>query len=514
MRRRTLHLSLINLILALLTLTAAFPLDNPSSNSPPYTTPVLESRQSTMYQKPTPDKPCTDKNQNLRTECWDQLGVTAWLDTWWQDNFQSKCVPNGWNNFFQCFLEVNGLHNKQNCNVMDDGTGLCPIDRSSINLIPGDVRIGYVVMAISTVNQWFTSINRGLKDAQTHAQGSLGAIVQYFNPPKTENHLLSEILVAVGAAVGSIPFPAIMAGKIIGEVVTQIATSVMQQLPGVLKYLYPKTTIDSVVTQISDISSHLDDLVQQTSQNIAAVLAVALNDQATFKSFTANGAFVAPEIDLSQQTIDLTRTLNTYVISRCLKGKGIFLSGAWYTNPHDMTVNGSLADPSYMACATYTADGICSAWWWDAEQNNAYGLVDSSNNPKNFYDDMNWIIPQYTSGELLFRGAKECADYVHAGGSNEAVVDVNLQPKCVSSIDYCVYNQQMETDWSTRGKSHDLFTQDYPASTCDDKGKNFRMLGCGNGGNKGQGISAPAAYLGPYMLNQNAVGWDFGFCHK
>ncbi|KAI9778310.1 MAG: hypothetical protein M1835_004965 [Candelina submexicana] len=464
-----------------------------------------------MYQLPS-NKPCTDKNQNLRTECWNQLGVTAWLDKWWAANYQSKCVPNGWTNFFQCFLEVNGIHNKQNCNIMDDGTGLCMIDRGSLNTIPGDVQIGYVVMAISTVNQWFNSINRGLKDAQIHAGGTLGAITQHFNPPKNSNGILSEVLVAIGAAIGSIPFPAIQAGKIIGAVATQIATSVMQQVPGILKYVYPKTSIDSVVFQMNDISSHLDDLVRQTSENIAATLAVALNDPAMFQAFAANGAFVAPEIDLQQQTVDLTKTLNTYVISRCLKGKGIFLSGAWYTNPHDMTVNGSLADPSYMDCATYSPNGICSAWWWDAEQNNAYGLVDSNNNPKNFYDDYNWLIPQYTTGELLFRGAKECADYVHAGGNNAAVVDVNLQPKCVSSLDYCVYNQQMDMDWS-EGKHHDLFTQDYPASSCGDKGKNFKMTECGNGANN-YGISTPAAYLGPYMLNQKARGWYAGFCHR
>ncbi|KAI9818893.1 MAG: hypothetical protein M1827_007714 [Pycnora praestabilis] len=439
---------------------------------------------------------CSNPDQDLQQECWDELDVTGYLGTWWE-NHSASCVGET-ANFSACFLNYVGIYNQQ-CDLI--GQGLCQLSTSDLSSY--EIHDAYVIYSIHLVYQWFNSINTALFQAETTAAGPIGVIVEKFNPPETKNTLLSELLVALAAAVGSLPFPAAVAGKVVG----MLLTPVMQQIPGVLKYLYPKSSLDSTVSQINQISDHLSELVSTTSQNLGNALGAALDEQDTFVAITAHGGFIAPASSLLVQTESLTLTLNTFVISQCLKANNIFLTGAWDTNPQQWTVNNTLVADADIQCSSYNSYGVCSAWWWDSDQNNAYGLDDQNSMTNNFYDDMNWIFENFTTGELLFRGAKECADYVFAGGNATATIDDNLVPRCISSLDLCVYNQQLDLNIG----EHALFTNDYPVSNCGQKNKNYGVSGCGGGAG---GINVPASYLGPFMYNQSSKGYGGTMCRN
>ncbi|KAI9814799.1 MAG: hypothetical protein M1827_003065 [Pycnora praestabilis] len=433
---------------------------------------------------------CSNTDQTLQTECWDGLDVSSYLQTWYQAN--SSICNNRQLGFAVCYLELNGVYNQQSCNIT--GQDLCDLPT---NLTKYTAEEAYVIFSIHAINQWFNSIQTAVYQADITSTGPIGTIVELLDPPKSQNKGLSEFLVALGASVGSIRFPGALIG--LSKEASIGLTPVMQQTPGLLKYLYPLGTLSSQVTQISEIQNHLSTLITTMAQNINNALAGALNDPSIFYNITLHGNFIAPPSSLIAQTENITGTLQTFVISECMQANNIFLSLAEYTNPQQWVTNGTLAEQSYIDCASYNEYGVCSAWWYDTEQNNAYGLDDGNSMTQNYFAMMNTLFSNWTTGEELLRASKECADYVFAGGEPYPSIDPQtLEVRCIGNLPLCVYDQQCKAS----GNPSCLWTDDYPASNCTGRNSDYGHYGC-NGNENDWSVSS--TYLGPLLYDQSTT---------
>ncbi|KAI9724326.1 MAG: hypothetical protein M1812_000394 [Candelaria pacifica] len=438
---------------------------------------------------------CNKPDQTLRLECWDVLEVSQYLFDWANENKDCIPTPVGLNptsyddggSFWACFFErvrpviEDPTVRIVNLNCTTIGSGHC---ESYSNITVFSPQDQFILISIFNINQWFQSIYQAILDSQTSVMAQMGSIVQLYNPPKQESAFLSGMVVAIGAAIGSLPFPG---GGMLSR---YILTPAMQQFPGILKYSFPRGTVDSRVAQQAALSSQLDWLVLTVQDNIADALTHALNRWDIFYLISQGGAFIGPPSSLLDQRKNLTVTLNTYVISQLLKTNGIYLTLALNTNVKELADNGTAKHSEYLTCADYDIYGVCNAWWYDALEGNTYGLQSIYEPTENYHDAMVTTFSKgWTTPELLFRDAKRCADYVFAGSDQGALIDpAAVEPRCLSSLDLCVWNQ---TCWATNC----MMSNDYPWSDCSAKNLKFATWEC----NLQRTMFIPPAYLGPIL---------------
>ncbi|KAI9715742.1 MAG: hypothetical protein M1812_005740 [Candelaria pacifica] len=450
---------------------------------------------------------CTNRDQTLVMACWDVVNTTQYLFAWANQN--KDCIPapagvqgtdaagyDAQGSFWDCFTQrikpveadvtADGIFN-QHCATI--GPNNCYING---NISVYSVQDQFILLSIQAVAQWFNSIHDAIGNSQTSVTAQIGEIVTLWNPPTDKNKLTSQLFVALGAAIGSIAFPG--GGKILAR---YAFTPALQQFPGVFKYLYPYGTVDSTVAQGNELSQQLDWLVTTTQTNMVAALGQALNSWDVFTTITQAGAFIGPPSSSNDQQKNLTITLNTFAVSQVMQANNVYLTVALYTNPKEWVANGTLKKQEYINCPDYDQYGMCDQWWYDSVEGNAYGVVRDDKNQKHYTDELHQVFSRWTTPELLFRAAKKCADYVYAGGDPNALLDPNaVEPRCISNLPLCVWNQQCWGEWCLLGN-------DYPAYNCLDKNKGFKSYECGD-------ISqddtrwVPNPYLGP-ILEQSGV---------
>ncbi|KAI9758936.1 MAG: hypothetical protein M1835_000497 [Candelina submexicana] len=360
------------------------------------------------------------------------------------------------------------------------------------NISVYSVQDQFILLAIQSMNQWFNSIHDAIQNSQTSVTAQIGEIVQLFDPPEDKNKLASQMFVALGAAIGSVAFPG--GGKFLS---TYLATPALQQFPGIFKYLYPYGTVDSRVAQGNDLQAKMDWLVQNSQANMNSALQQALDRWDIFTAITQSGAFIGPPSSINDQQKNLTATLNTFCLSQVMQANNIYLTVGLHTNPKEWAANGTLKKQEYINCPDYDEYGMCDQWWYDSVEGNAYGIIRDDKNQKHYVDQLHQVFSKWTTPELLFRGAKRCADYVYAGGDPNALLDPSAaEPRCISNLPLCVWNQQCWGMWCLLGN-------DYPAANCLQKNKGFHTWECGS-------ISqdntrwVPNPYLGP-ILEQDGV---------
>ncbi|KAI9745771.1 MAG: hypothetical protein M1835_002561 [Candelina submexicana] len=439
---------------------------------------------------------CNKRDQTLRPECWDVLNVSQYLIDWADAN--KDCIPapvgldphpyNEKGSFWDCFFArlkpvvpdpTVGFYNFK-CTVI--GSDQCA---SSTNITVYAPRDQYVILTIFNINQWFKSIYTAIGDSQTSVMAQMGSIVQLYNPPKQESAFLSGMLVAVGAAIGSLPFP--FGGEYLSKLVF---TPAMQQFPGILKYTFPRGTVDSRVTQQNQLNSQLDWLVLTTQDNMAEAMKQALDRWDIFHIFSQGGAFLGEPASSLEQRKNLTISLNTFAISQLLKTNNIYLTVAFNTNVKELADNGTAKYPEYVQCQEYDQHNVCNAWWYDAQEDNTYGLQRTDDVVHNYHDEMVTTFDQgWTTPELLFRGAKQCADYVYAGGDPGTLIDPNsVEPRCLSSLPLCLWDQNC---WHTSC----MLSGSYIGADCPAKSMKFDTWDC----NLAHKRFIPPAYLGPIL---------------
>ncbi len=448
---------------------------------------------------------CSRRSQSARAACWDVMNTTEYLYNW--ANEHKACIPPpagvspiGYSSdpnasFWKCFTEyvrpveddesANGIFN-QHCTTM--GPDNCYING---NISVYSVQDQFILLSIQAANQWFNSIHDAISNSQTSVTAQIGEIVQLWNPPEDQNKLTSQMFVALGAAIGSIAFP--VGGRFLA---TYAFTPALQQFPGVFKYLYPYGTVDSRVAQGNELQSMLNWLVTSTQTNMNEALQQALNRWDIFTAITQVGAFLGTPSSIIDQQKNLTLTLNTFCLSQVMQANNIYLTVGLHTNPKEWVANGTLKKQGYINCPDYDQYGMCDQWWYDSLEGNAYGLVRHDKNQKDYSAELHETFAKYTTPELLFRAAKKCADYVYAGGDPAALLDPSaVEPRCISSLPLCVWNQQCWGMWCLLGN-------DYPAAKCLEKNKGFKQDECGGGEDWTRFVPNP--YLGP-ILEQDGV---------
>ncbi|KAL8768214.1 MAG: hypothetical protein Q9209_005523 [Squamulea sp. 1 TL-2023] len=258
--------------------------------------------------------------------------------------------------------------------------------------------------------------------------------------------------------------------------------------------MFPSGTLNSQFVQVNNIYDGLSKIQLYYQANLTNALNLVQSSFPTFLAFSAEGGFIAPQASLQAQSNVLISSLQTYIVSSCLSQSNIFITLARDTNPHEFTVNGSLATPSLISCDYYDQYGVCSTWWYDASTNMAYGLSSKNDPQKNYYDLLQQIFGnEWTTPSLLFTGALECADYVkNTNNSNQPTLDLlTMQPRCLSNVQICVQDQSCGP--------HDRnceFTGEYGSEDKLCKPGKAYMEGCGQTYTT-TSARVPAAYLGP-----------------
>lgn len=426
---------------------------------------------------------CSDLNQNLTWECWNQLNMTEYLDNWWYAN-HTQCERRN-ATFASCYQQLNGFEQEQ-CDMT--GPSMCSYPADFSGYTPHEAYALYTIFAIW---QWFESIYEAVGNADLSATGRVGKIVTTINPKKPSTQHLGDFLQALSALTPVIGAPATLVsafGKTLGQAVTETA---MRQSPGVVKQLCPSGTLDSQFVQVNDLYDGLSTMKTTYQHNISTALTLVQGNFTTFSLFAANGAFIAPRSSLEANTQNLTRSLETYIVSQCLIANNIIVTLARDTNPYELAHNGSLTTPGLVSCDYYDKYGVCSAWWYDPETNAAYALSSLKDPSTNFYDLMQTMFSSdWTTGRDLFLGAKDCADYVAVtGGDNSPALDTNtMAPRCISNIQVCVWDTSCEL------MDHNCeFTGEYGWDGCHPQ-KNYLQKEC----EAASFFSAeiPSAYLG------------------
>jgi len=433
---------------------------------------------------------CSDLNQNLTWECWNQLSMTEYLESWWQAN-QTECAQRN-ATFASCYQQLAGYEQEQ-CDTT--GPSMCNYPANFSGYTPYEAYTLYTIFAIW---QWFESIYEAVGNADLSATGTVGKIVKTINPEVPSTQPLGDFLQALSALTPILNAPATLVeafGKTLGKAVAETA---MRQSPGVIKQLNPTGTLDSEFVQVDDLYNGLSIMKTTYQHNISTALAFVQGNFTTFRLFAADGAFIAPRSSLEADTQNLTLSLETYIVSQCLTANNIIVTLARETNPYELTHNGSLTTPGLVSCDYYDEYGVCSAWWYDPDTNAAYALLSLTDLSTNYYDLMQTIFSSgWTTGSNLFLGAKACADYVAMNGGDKgpALNTDTMAPRCISNIQVCVWKDDCEP---LDGNCE--FTGEYGWDGCKAQ-RDYLKESCAEA--QVDSVRIPSAYLGGLDSSQN-----------
>jgi hypothetical protein len=437
--------------------------------------PMINSTINSLYKG---SEPCNNPSvSGVDPSCWDTLGMTQYTQTWYAAHKDICDTPS---NFSSCFWEIQAL-SSMDCTAIEPSACSFPMSK---NFTAKDFYIAYNIYGI---NQVFNSYWRGMGNANGLAAERVGAIVELLDPPKRSSVLVNEILIALAAGLQFLNVLSV-AGVIKAIVVAN------QQSPQVFRNLMKVGTTQTQVAQMSDLSNSVSDVVQQYQQNIARSLPPMVNDVNTFISLAGTGQFqVNPLPDISSASDELLVGLQTYVISRALTANNIIITRANATDIHSMatTTDGGLAYTT--GCeGGYDHHNVCGPFWYDKSTNTTYSLNNLGSMGDSYASLFQQIFSNWTTPELLLRGAAECA----ALGGSKGQIDqyfvqgTTFDPACLSNTQMCSWNlNSLDVDHEFA----DCPTQNgYLVNGCT--GHN----GCGG---EDSGVNVPSGYIGLYLTN-------------
>ena len=406
--------------------------------------------------------------------------MTQYTQDWWAKN-SAACGTRG---FATCFL------GKANMG-QNDCTGVKPnacTPPSSTGLSAQDLYVAYNIYAI---NQVFLSLYLAMGNANGIASESVGAIVTLLDPPKETNVFLNDLLTALGAGLGLIPGPE---GKIAGLIL-----STAQELPGLVQYIFPTGTVNTVVDQWAAISNEVATVVKTYQTSLAQLIPAVENDVNNFIAFASTGQFsVTPLPDLSNESNSLLTALTTFITAKALEANNMVLTRAIDTDINELQLNSTNDLAFQTGCGTgYDAAGICGPYWFDAAAKVTYSLNNYNAMGKSPHDDMETLFRNWTTGDLLFGGAARCAASGGPKGSSLAQTiigpDGGVVLDCLSSAQICTWDvnsidvQREYTDCASQ-----------PGYVVD--GCSGDANGCGSSDGSTGSVNVPIGYVGGYLL--------------
>ena len=293
---------------------------------------------------------CMNRTVDLTPACWDHLGITQYLEDWWNKHGEEcNSPPYKDQGFASCYQQKLEILNYP-CNNISASDCYHPSFHDNSNT---DLNTYYVLYAISGIWNWYNSIWLAAQDATllAHMQASeiidairsdmpndeplpgvrmkLKACVlsgsnarkasvstlaawtpkQKFSTSRLtpiQHTSIGVLLSLLSAGLAFVSFPASTAGA-------KIFTTSLQQTPGVAKALLDTGPLGKLVTPLDEIDSYLGDILQQFQVNLANALNVTQSEYSHFISSVANGSFVRNQPSLNLTTSGLTRLYKTFI---------------------------------------------------------------------------------------------------------------------------------------------------------------------------------------------------------
>ena len=412
--------------------------------------------------------------------CWDILDMSNYTNTWWANN-NAKCGGET-ANFSTCFWELHNLGTRDCTGVTP---GACPEPDNS-GLSAQDWYIAYNIYAI---NQVFTSLWTAIGNANTLAAETVGAIVALIDPPLKENLLTDDILTAISASINII-LP-------VGTLFQRHFIALTQQTPPVSKYLFPVGTTESQITQWESIQQELAIVVENYQSNVSQIIPTINNNEDIFVTFAESGAFsVNPLPNLSNESDKLLLGLNTFIISKAFQANNLIVGQGTDTDINQLVSNtssqGGLSYDTGCDGNGYNSEGLCGPFYYDPTIGNTFSLDNLGDMRTNYTSQLDIVLGNWTTGDMLFGGAYRCQNDGGVQGSLATTViqtNGNITLDCLSDLKVCEWNL------ASLG-SDDEFT-DCPTQA------GYVVNGCAGCSDGSFDVNVPNAYLGMYLVNPN-----------
>ncbi|KAL8721250.1 MAG: hypothetical protein Q9225_002027 [Loekoesia sp. 1 TL-2023] len=338
---------------------------------------------------------CNNQTVNIHSTCWDDLGISQYLDRWWIEN-EADCSSEPYKADGFAVQDCYHPNFNENTNV--------------------NITEYYVLYSIYGIWAWYNSLWQAAVASTLLADLSAGEIVDAIksdmpkDTPLPGDTSLGVLLSLLSAGLAFVDFPA-------GGASSRVFSTAAQQAPGLAKALLTTGSLGSQVTPLDEIEAYLGSIMQQFQLNLANALNVTQMDYNIFITHAANGSFIANTPSLNASTAGLTRNLKTFIVSQALQSHNIIvtvaekfdiysLSHRKFTQPENGTM---LPQNSWHVNCQDMPDehGVCDDWWVDSTTNDSYALFKLDDMEHNFYGLMQTIFGKgWTTGKELFLGSR------------------------------------------------------------------------------------------------------------
>ena len=410
--------------------------------------------------------------------CWDILDMSNYTNTWWANN-NAKCGGET-ANFSTCFWELHNLGTRDCTGVTP---GACPEPDNS-GLSAQDWYIAYNIYAI---NQVFASLWTAIGNANTLAAETVGAIVALIDPPLKENLALDDILTAVSATINII-LP-------VGTLFQRHFIALTQQTPPVSKYLFPVGTTQSEITQWESIQQELASIIEYYQSNVSQIIPTINNNEDIFVTFAESGSFsVNPLPNLANESDKLLLGLNTFIISKAFQANNLIIGQSTDTDINQLVANtssqGGLAYDTGCHGNGYSSEGLCGPFYYDPTIGDTFSLDNLGDMRTNYTKQLEIVLGNWTTGDMLFGGAYRCQNDGGIQGSLASTViqtNGNITLDCLSDLKVC--------EWNLASLGSDSEFTDCPTQA------GYVVNGCKGCPDGSFDVNVPSGYIGAYLVN-------------
>ena len=232
----------------------------------------------------------------------------------------------------------------------------------------------------------------------------------------------------------------------------QLIENALFAYPQIGRFLFPIGGPEANMVSIAALKTDLTKVLQEVQNNLNKTVVSVMSNVTEFVAFAGNGNFSGQNLpSLADQGNYLLYGFNTYLVSAALAGNDVHAVLALDTNPQQLATNGSKLNYD-IGCEAYNEQGVCGQWWWDPEQNIAYGLDDFRHMNRDMNELLTKIFTDYTTGEMLFRNAYSCN--TNGGFGQPINVTVNaagVHTECLSQLDTLRWDMRC-TEATTRSE--------------------------------------------------------------
>ncbi|KAK5162796.1 uncharacterized protein LTR77_011168 [Saxophila tyrrhenica] len=465
-----------------------------------YTTPTCSSTAAS----PTATVPdaCASGSQasDDTASCWSDLGLTDYVNSWWEDN-QDSCGgtvvhPNEDGDpdmsFANCWYKI-VLPDQfpVQCDILSTGNGC---KEPSWGWFDGDdaVQQFWVTWSIYNVNQWFTNLNSAITAAGSEVEGITGKVETSFNEPEVPSTPAWEYV------LDGLVFATSLWAE--GSEIEKALVRVIPQTFALTTKVYPQGEVEGVVEQWSDIEGAISEFIRSWADDVGNGIELVENDEPTFVSFAEAGSFTSGVRDLSGLTDSIYTVIGTELVSVTAATVGYIIT---------RTAGQSIADVQATSDLQWDVDcgdgydsiGICGPWYYDGTD--TYSLTNQQKWQQDESDLMQLLFEgdsPLADANIFFTGSLKCSQTSGKNGGGAASLgDDYTTFNCLANNRVCTWA------WEDSDLENSYFLPD----CTDDDVPNVFDFKCCTGTYDNCGQCAPFAYFGPAIETDD----DVKLCH-